>query len=47
MRKLDLYIIAKALPEFCAQYVKTMRQEADRVILTYYDDENLFDFWFE
>lgn len=47
MQELNFYIIAKSLPENCSSYLTNMRQEDDRVILTYNDGTSKFDFMFD
>lgn len=47
MQELNFYIIAKSLPDDCSSYLTNMRQEDDRVILTYNDGTSQFDFTFD
>lgn len=47
MQELNFYIIAKSLPDDCSSYLTNMRQEDDRVILTYDDGTSRFDFTFD
>lgn len=44
MRELDMYVIAKSVPEECSPYLVKIRQEQGRVILTYNDYTSMFDF---
>ncbi len=44
MRELDMYVIAKSVPEECSPYLVNIRNEHGRVVLTYNDYTSIFDF---